>query len=183
MDITLPAPFHIHINVSPTLFVVIGAIIIVLVLLLLTRGRRRRRVVRHRGGGPRPHARSTRRRTDHGARIARKHGHERSPQWGRVEKQHLLREPVCAACGYQGRGLQVHHIKPFHLHPALELDPNNLITLCEIPERDHHLLIGHLDNWESYNMHVRRDALRFANESSDQIRADMAWQKEMIQRP
>ncbi len=71
----------------------------------------------------------------------------------------------------------------FHLHPNLELDPRNLITLCELPGRDHHLLIGHLDEWESYNVNVRDDAKRYYGKSADQIRANATWQKEVAKRP
>jgi hypothetical protein len=87
------------------------------------------------------------------------------------------------ACGYKGRKLQVHHIKPFHLHPNLELDPGNLITLCEARGRDHHLLLGHLDAWDSYNEHVREDVKHFYRKSAAQIRADLRWQKKVMQRP
>lgn len=122
-------------------------------------------------------------RLDHGAHIARKHGMERSPEWPRVAHEHLAIEPACACCGHKGQGLQVHHIKPFHLHPNLELDPNNLITLCEIKGRDHHLLLGHLDDWESYNPNVRADVKRFHKKSDAEIRANPTWQKEMQHRP
>lgn len=120
---------------------------------------------------------------DYGAHIARAHGHERSPEWSRVAKEHRLREPACMACGYKGRKLQVHHIKPFHLHPHLELDPHNLITLCEARGRNHHLLLGHLSAWESYNEHIRDDVKRFYRKTAAQIKADIAWQKKVAQRP
>jgi 5-methylcytosine-specific restriction endonuclease McrA len=125
---------------------------------------------------------NVRKRTDHGARIAQLHGVARSPQWSRVEKEHLLREPTCMACGTR-KNLQVHHVKPFHLHPKLELDPNNLITLCEAKGKDHHLLLGHLDEWKSYNSNVREDVKRFYHKSAAQIRADIHWQKMVQQRP
>ncbi len=99
-----------------------------------------------------------------------------------MEKAHLQREPACAVCGIR-QGLQVHHIKPVHLHPQLELDPNNLITLCEVKGRDHHLLIGHLDEWESFNVNVLEDAKRHCNKSADQIKADPTWQKAVARRP
>lgn len=120
---------------------------------------------------------------DHGARIGRRHGHARSPQWQAVEKAHLLQEPRCMACGYKGRKLQVHHIRPFHLHPQLELDPKNLITLCEARGREHHLLLGHLGSWDSYNEHIREDVKRFHRKTASQLRADLHWQKKMTQRP
>ena len=125
----------------------------------------------------------TSRRRDHGGHVARRHGHERSPQWSRVRREHLLREPACVACGHKGRGLQVHHIKPFHLHPQLELDPRNLITLCELKGRDHHLLLGHLNSWESYNERVRDDVKRFYRKTAAQIQADSNWLKKVAQRP
>jgi len=100
-----------------------------------------------------------------------------------VAREHRHREPACAACGYKGKKLQVHHIKPFHLHPHLELDPQNLITLCEARGREHHLLLGHLDAWDSYNEHIRNDVKHFHRKTAAQIRADVHWQKKMAQRP
>ena len=67
---------------------------------------------------------------------------ERSSLWPTVRKAHIEVEPYCALCGCQ-HDLEVHHIKPFHLHPELELAETNLITLC----RHCHLEAGHLGNW------------------------------------
>ena len=120
---------------------------------------------------------------DHGSHLAHKVGLARSPEWPRVAKEHLLREPRCVACGYKGPKRQVHHIKPFHLHPHLELDPDNLITLCERDGHDHHLLLGHLDAWPSYNEHIRADAKHYYRKTAAQIRADLHWQKKMHLRP
>jgi len=152
------------------LLVVIGVFIAGLVLLWLTSI-----------GSTRRHSTATRR--DYGAEIAHQRGQERSPEWPSVEREHRLREPACAACGYKGDGIQVHHIKPFHLHPQLELDPNNLITLCQVDGREHHLLLGHLDDWESFNEHVRSDVKHFYRKKAHQIRADAGWQKKKLQRP
>ena len=162
------------------LLVVIAALIAGLVLLTLT-GRRRK--VSHPSSGWFKKSRATLKRPDRGADIARQHGLERSPQWPGVEREHLLREPACAACGYKGDGIQVHHIKPFHLHPHLELEPDNLITLCQVDGREHHLLLGHLDEWSSYNEHVRADVKHFYRKKAAHIRADARWQKKVIQRP
>lgn len=52
-------------------------------------------------------------------------------------------------CGGRDR-LEVHHIRPFHLYPALELDPANFVTLCEAL-RECHLQVGHLGNWFDWN--------------------------------
>lgn len=82
----------------------------------------------------------------------------RSRQWPAVERAHLRAQPACAACGARLH-LQVHHIKPFHLFPQLELDPKNLITLCEPPgPGGHHLAIGHLGAWKKFNPRVVADA-------------------------
>lgn len=173
------------ISVSPQVVVLIVVLLILILVALRIAGSRRRRRT---GGDYRPgvrHAGVRRtRKHDHGLEIAHKHGrHERSPEWPRVEKEHLLHEPACVACGHRGKGLQVHHIKPFHLHPSLELDPRNLITLCEIKGRDHHLLLGHLDDWEAYNPNVRDDVKRFHGKTALQIRANTTWQKEVAKRP
>ena len=80
----------------------------------------------------------------------------RSSHWPAVRAAHLREHPTCAACGTREK-LEVHHVRPYHLCPARELDPTNLITLCEGP-RKHHLILGHRGNWQDCNPHVRRDA-------------------------
>lgn len=83
----------------------------------------------------------------------------RSGHWPVVRKEHLEKHPTCAACGGK-TNLQVHHLTPFHSKPELELDPNNLITLCEAPNRLCHLRIGHAWDFKSYNPNAKRDAAR-----------------------
>lgn len=125
---------------------------------------------------------------DPGSAIAQQYGLERSPLWPEAERQHRLLEPSCVACGYTGPGLQVHHILPFHFchllgRPELELDQRNLITLCE-GATNHHLLLGHLHNWQSYNKEVRSDAVgAFHGMTDAQILADSAWQEKEQNRP
>jgi 5-methylcytosine-specific restriction endonuclease McrA len=82
---------------------------------------------------------------------------KRSSGWPRVEKEHLILQPVCAGCGSK-KCLQVHHKKPFHLHPELELEQSNLITLCENGVANCHLNVGHLGDWKAYNPSVLADA-------------------------
>lgn len=77
----------------------------------------------------------------------------RSPQWSTVRKQHLKDNPYCAACG-RNKKLEVHHIEPVHLNPDRELDPTNLLTLCDDPC---HLLFGHLMDYKSWNKDVTQD--------------------------
>jgi 5-methylcytosine-specific restriction enzyme A len=88
-------------------------------------------------------------------------GEPRSPKWPGVRRQFLLMagNGFCAVCGYT-QFLNVHHIKPFHLFPTLELNLTNLITLGEkCPLGNHHLFFGHLGNWASWNEAVVEDAV------------------------
>jgi hypothetical protein len=124
---------------------------------------------------------------DPGAQVAGQQGLQRSPQWPMVAGEHLQLEPVCRACGSTDN-LQVHHVLPFHFcillgRPELELDQRNLITLCE-GANNHHLLLGHLDDWQSYNQEVRLDvAGPFYGMAGASIRANPAWQTEEKKRP
>lgn len=80
----------------------------------------------------------------------------RSPKWAALAKR-FVKGKSCAACG-RSECLVVHHIKPFHLHPELELEEGNLIVLCEGKIVNCHLAIGHLFNWRSYNVDVAQDS-------------------------
>jgi len=81
----------------------------------------------------------------------------RSKDWSSVRKEHLINFPSCAACGKTTK-LEVHHIKPYHIDPNLELDPDNLITLCADPC---HLIFGHLKHWKSWNVDVKEDCEKY----------------------
>jgi hypothetical protein len=83
----------------------------------------------------------------------------RSPQWPAVRKKHLAEHSSCAVCNGK-RKLEVHHKQPFHKYPELELDPSNLITLCEDWSYglNCHLLVGHLGNYKDINTNVDKDA-------------------------
>jgi len=82
----------------------------------------------------------------------------RSSEWPKLRRQHLEVEPFCAVCGSDQK-VEPHHIKPFHLHPELELDPSNLITLCESRKSMNcHLVFGHCDNFQRINPDVVRDS-------------------------
>lgn len=82
-------------------------------------------------------------------------GVPRSPQWPKVRNDFIKKNPKCAVCGGT-KDLNVHHKKPYHLHPELELDETNLITLCNYSV--HHLWFGHLGNFQSYNVDVETDS-------------------------
>jgi 5-methylcytosine-specific restriction enzyme A len=80
----------------------------------------------------------------------------RSGHWPTLRAQTLKEHPTCAACGTTEH-LTVHHVIPFHVDPSKELDPDNLIVLCERC----HLVFGHLCDYQSYNPDVRADAAAF----------------------
>ena len=84
------------------------------------------------------------------------HGMERSPKWPRTQDKHLKKFPTCAACGGTAN-LNVHHKKPFHLYPELELEPTNLITLCMDGDKDCHIKLGHGGSFKAYNPNVEPD--------------------------
>lgn len=79
---------------------------------------------------------------------------ERSSKWEKVRLEHLQIEAVCAWCGQSDvKKLEVHHIKPFHVYPNLELEQSNLITFC----RFCHFVVGHNCNWEKENVNCRKE--------------------------
>lgn len=77
----------------------------------------------------------------------------RSSKWPKVREEHLKSQPECQACGTR-ENLNVHHILPFHTNPEMELDPNNLITLCESKSFNCHYGLGHGKNWMKFNPNV-----------------------------
>lgn len=90
----------------------------------------------------------------------------RSPEWPRVRAEHLKQHPECAACGWKGigkehRGLVVHHLRPFHIAPELELSPDNLVTACGSDHWNCHFRIFHLGRWDCWNEHAIEDAAYF----------------------
>lgn len=82
----------------------------------------------------------------------------RSTKWPKVRDAHLKIDPVCNVCGGT-EDLNVHHIIPFHIDKSKELDPNNLITLCN--GRGCHFTFGHLFDWQKFNPSVVQDAKLF----------------------
>lgn len=82
---------------------------------------------------------------------------QRASQWRAIREAHLLKEPACVACGRLAN-LEVHHIVPVSVSPALERDPHNLITLCASPC---HITFGHFMNYHCYNTDVRKMAAEY----------------------
>jgi 5-methylcytosine-specific restriction protein A len=90
-------------------------------------------------------------------------GARRSSNWRYARQLHLDVYDFCVSCGGRTK-LRVHHILPFHTHPELELDPGNLITLCQRKKYgvNCHLLSGHNGNFRRINDTVAKDAIYLA---------------------
>lgn len=87
-------------------------------------------------------------------------GARRSPKWKKVRAKHLEENPRCVVCGSKKK-LEVHHIIPFSWAPDKELEPDNLLTLCENGKYGLvcHLAVGHLGNYRKINLMCCADAV------------------------
>ena len=83
----------------------------------------------------------------------------RSSKWPKVRAEFIKLYPTCEVCG-GNKKIEVHHMAPFHIYPELELEPSNLITLCESKNNgvNCHLFFGHLGNFKKYNPTVVNDS-------------------------
>lgn len=83
---------------------------------------------------------------------------KRSSEWPKVRKAYLKEHPACEVCG-STKKVEVHHKQPFHLHPELELDPKNFVSLCEGKDFgiNDHPSIGHKGNFKLENTDVIED--------------------------
>lgn len=90
----------------------------------------------------------------------------RSSRWPAVRAAVLKECPDCSCCGRTGN-LIVHHIRPFHLFPELELERSNLQVLCEGRTFNCHLWVGHLGDFQSgWNPDSIEDAARWREKIS-----------------
>ena len=74
----------------------------------------------------------------------------RDKRWAKESRQFLADNPHCVVCGTTDYCV-VHHVKPFHLFPELEMDWRYWRTVCETPSHNDHFAVGHLFNWSRYN--------------------------------
>lgn len=90
-------------------------------------------------------------------------GRRRASGWQVFKNNFLKMNPACVVCGGKKK-LEVHHIVPVHVDRSRELDPTNVMTLCEAKKRgiNCHLLIGHLGDYRRENQRVREDAFYMA---------------------
>ena len=84
---------------------------------------------------------------------------KRSSKWPKLRADHLKDNGFCQVCGGTEK-LEVHHIYPVHLYPSSELDPTNLMTLCESKRFgiNCHLFCGHKGNYKKFNLLSAYDA-------------------------
>jgi len=81
-------------------------------------------------------------------------GAQRNPKWRNLRNQFIKVHPKCEVCGKKGK--IVHHILPVHKFPALELEEENLISVC----RECHFSFCHFFSWWSYNKDIKNDIER-----------------------
>lgn len=86
-------------------------------------------------------------------------GAKRSSKWPAVRRAILRKQPYCSVCS-STKKLEVHHIVSFHEDPSLELEPSNLIVLCENKRYGVvcHLFVGHLGSYRATNPDCQQDA-------------------------
>jgi 5-methylcytosine-specific restriction endonuclease McrA len=107
----------------------------------------------------------------------------RSSKWSKVKKAFLLKKPQCVACNIAtiASEVDVHHIIPYHYciavgRPDLEFDERNFITLCgETNDYQHHLLLGHCGDWQTYNPTLLEDIRTYKGKTYTEIIADKNW--------
>lgn len=89
-------------------------------------------------------------------------GVPRSPKWPALRKVHIEAFPQCEVCGQVEPKDQreVHHVKAYHLHPELELEPSNLRTVHRncFGGFPGHCFAGHLMDWSDINPNFDFDA-------------------------
>ena len=88
----------------------------------------------------------------------------RSSQWKIVRRINI--KDYCELCEVKGgllRPLELHHVKPYHLFPELELEPSNFITVC----RPCHLRYAHLSSFHSYCLDIKELAREWQERRRD----------------
>lgn len=83
-------------------------------------------------------------------------GKKRHKGWRKLRREYIKKNPRCAICGLYKK-VEVHHIVPFFLAPDLELNPENLVTLCENKKWgiNCHLAFGHRGSYRDINPNVK----------------------------
>lgn len=75
-------------------------------------------------------------------------GAVRSHEWRYFRNMNI--KDKCEICGSKFF-LELHHVFPFHIRPDLELDENNVVTVC----RRHHYEFCHFLNWKKFNIDIK----------------------------
>jgi 5-methylcytosine-specific restriction enzyme A len=88
----------------------------------------------------------------------------RSPEWEKLVRKIIKAHPYCAISGLR-ENLQVHHIKPFHLYPELELVEANLVVL----NVNYHFIFGHFGDWRAWNPNVLNDIKVWHNRLTNRL--------------
>jgi hypothetical protein len=90
-------------------------------------------------------------------------GASRSSGWRSFRNGWLSDHPRCEFCKGR-RECVAHHLIPFWMAPEFELDPTNVVTLCERGKYgvgNCHLFFGHRGNWRNVNIFCLADVERW----------------------
>ena len=105
-------------------------------------------------------------------------GARRSPKW-RSFRNKFLEGKKCAVCGGKTK-LEAHHIEPFISAPERELDPSNILPLCEGRKQINcHCCIGHGGDYRDYNPFSEELAqlLNWLMKNRQAIKVDGIWEE------
>lgn len=105
-----------------------------------------------------------------GAKATKRH-----KDWNDKRIEKVRKTPFCEFC--KGvKLLQVHHKKPFHLWPELEMEDDNLCVLCEANRC--HVMAGHLGNYKSYNPLINQLLKLVVDKPFD--KNDLIWESKNV---
>lgn len=109
----------------------------------------------------------------------------RSPHWRHFRDQIIKARGKCELSGV-ATDLEAHHIIPFHFGVLLgrnyiELDERNILVISGGPV-NLHLLLGHCNSFQSFNLQVRH-AAKWAAMREEDIKDDHDWQMLAMHRP
>lgn len=113
----------------------------------------------------------------------------RSPKWPDFEREYLHAHSLCLICGKPHPRLNLHHKYPVVYirgvgRPDLECDARNAkYPLCAESGDNHHLLIGHLNYFQSYNPWIDAAIEKCKGLTAQQIASLPEWQTAVKIRP
>lgn len=134
---------------------------------------------------------------DNGQAVGIDHGAgPRSPHWETVKKEwfkeHGLNCDACDPSFYGKVGVQCHHRHAYHVckllgRPDGEVDKRNFRNLCETekgkPAPNHHLVLGHEDDFQVNNEDLDSDIAKYKGQDGKAILQESIFAEKVKNRP